>query len=250
MIENRVVERFDDEVAGIQCFDEAVAVVHHIGVGAIGRDGEGSVEADKLKATSGDRRTGETHALLGPPADGRDRGQRWCHAVAAIVIVDIAIIADNIAAGIAAGRAVQGAACLHGRAGVVGCDRGIIGPVDPDRQPCDVGEATAVTHRVVELVAEGLARAESINGWIAVVDHIRVAAVGSDGEDSIATCQHESTASIRSPGRAGTLRRTDADRRDRSVERRSVVAIDIGVVAEHVAGGIAAGGAIGHAARF
>ena len=57
MIENRVVERFDDEVAGIQRFDEAVAVIHHIGVAAIGRDGEGSIEANKLKGTSGDRRT-------------------------------------------------------------------------------------------------------------------------------------------------------------------------------------------------
>ena len=46
MIENGVVERFDDEVAGIQRFDEAVAVIHHIGVGTIGPDRQGAVEAD------------------------------------------------------------------------------------------------------------------------------------------------------------------------------------------------------------
>ena len=250
MIENGVVERFDDEVAGIQCFDEAIAVVHHIGVGATGRDGEGSIEANKLKATSGDGRTGETHTFLCTPADGHHRALGRGHQVVAVSVVDIAIVLDHIADGIAAGLAIQCSTCLHGHAGVIGCDRCIIGPVNPDRQACDVGEATAVTHRVVELVAEALAWAESINGSIAVVDHIGVAAVGTDGEDSIAACQHEATASIGSPCRAGTLRRTDADRRNRSVERRSVVPIDIGVVAEHVAGGIAAGDAIGHAARF
>ena len=201
MIENGVVERLDDEVAGIQFVDDAVAVVHHIGVAAIGRDGESAVEADKLEAASGECRTCKPCTLLGTPADGRDRGQRWCHAVATVVAVDIAIVADHIAAGIAAGRTVQRAPCLNGCTAVVGGDGRVVVAPDVHRQHSRA-RAQAVADVVIKKLAQRVARIERIYHGIAVVDPVDRVAIGLDGQRAVEAREHEISGCIDTPCRA------------------------------------------------
>ena len=201
MIENGVVERLDDEITGIQFIDDAVAVIHHIAVASIRGDGEGSVEADKLEASSWDRRTGETRAFLGASADGRDRGQRWCHAVGTVVAVNIAIVADHIAAGIAACRAVQRSAGLNSCAAVVGGNRSVVAALNVD---CEHSGARtiAVADVVIEEFAERVARIERINHRIAVVDPVDGVAIGLDGQGAVETREHQVSGCIDTPCRA------------------------------------------------
>ena len=201
MIENGVIERLDDEVAGIQFVDDAVAVVQHIGVAAIGRDGESAVEADKLEAASGDCRTCKPCTLLGAPADGRDRGQRGCRAVSTVVVVDIVIVADHIAAGIATGRTVLRAPCLNGCTAVVGGNRSIVAATDVHRKHGS-GRAHPVADVVVKELAQRVARIERINNRIAVVDPVDGVAIGIDGQRAVYAREHQVSGCIDTPCRA------------------------------------------------
>ena len=47
MVLKRVVERLRQNIAGVERVDRGVGVVHHIGVGAIGVEGQASVGASQ-----------------------------------------------------------------------------------------------------------------------------------------------------------------------------------------------------------
>ena len=169
MIEQGVIEGFAEGVARVEALHRGVGVINHIGVRAVGSQSERAVEPLKGRAHG----AGGARSLLVPRADGHHGALRRCRQVVAVSVVNVAIVADHVAGGAVTGAGVEGAAGLHGRAGVVGCHGGVVGPVDGDGEETNVGQGP-IGDGVVEGLAEAGAWIEGIHERVAVVHHIGV----------------------------------------------------------------------------
>ena len=169
MIEQGVIEGLAEGVAWVKRLHRGVGVINHIGVGAVGTQGERAVEPLEGRAHG----AGGARSLLVPRADGHHGALRRCRQVVAISGVNVAIVADHVAGGVAAGGGVEGATGLNRRAGVVGCHGGVVGPLDGDGDETNVAQGP-IGDGVVEGLAEAGAWIEGIHERVAVVHHIGV----------------------------------------------------------------------------
>ena len=248
MIEHGVVERVRQLVPCVHPVHHWVGVVNGVGVTAVGVDAQGAVGAHQQEAAAAIGRSGHAGALLAP---GANPGDAALGRQGRVVAIDVTVVGEHIAAGVGARCAVVGAARLGGDRTVVAGDRGIIGALDGDAQHAEVGEADGVVeNRVIEGFLQAVAGAEGINGWVAVVDDVGVGAVGIHGEGAVGPLDHEVSKAIGDPSHTRPFAAPCAHGGHGSVERWGVVAIHVGVVGQHIAAGIAAGRAVGHAARF
>ena len=98
-----------------------------------------------------------------------------------------------------------------------------------------------VQHGVVEEFGETVALVQSFHRQVAVVHHVGEAAVGIDQQAAVLPLESGTNVS----GRARPFHRAGADGGDRSLAgQRCVVAVDVCVVAEHVAAGVGAATAV------
>ena len=96
--------------------DGGVAVVNRVAVSAVGVEGQRTIRAGE-GGTQG-ARSADAFGGSGPDGGhGEGRGGS----------VDIRVVGQDIAGGVAAGSAIGGATSLDGGAGVVDSDRGLIG---------------------------------------------------------------------------------------------------------------------------
>ena len=242
VIEQGVIERVAEGIARVEALHRGVGVINHIGIRAVGTQSERAVEPLEGRAQG----AGGARSLLVPRADGHHGALRRGLQVVAVSVVNVAIVADHVAGGAAAGGGVEGAAGLHGRAGVVGCHGGVVGPVDGDGEETNVGQGP-IGDGVVEGINQAGAWIEGIHERIAVVHHVGVGTVGVDGQLAIGALQRRTEAARRSR----TLRGSDAEGRHLPLGGERVVAgIGIGVVGEQVSAGVAAGGGVERAAGF
>ena len=108
LIAHRVIERFAQRVARTEGIDDGVGVVHHIGVGSVGVDGEGAVGTGEQEAAGPIGTSSRARTFNGTGADGRNGAIGG----GGVTKVDVRVIGEHIAAADAAGRAVRHAARL------------------------------------------------------------------------------------------------------------------------------------------
>ena len=243
MVLNGVIERLRQHIAGVERIHRGVGIVHHIDVRSVGIEGQASVGASQGCSQA----AGVAKAFLVATADRQHRCQGWGNQICPICRIHITIVADHIAAGIAAGRAVERAAGFKGCADVVVCDRGVVGPGDGDGENADVAEAAgAITHGVVEALGQAGTGIECINNRVVVVNNVDVGAVGVDRERAI----HARQSRPDRTGRSRPLAGTGADGAYRAIQGRRVASIHVGVVEQHITAGIGACGAVECSAGF
>src|SRR4029077_10272259 len=109
----------------------------------------------------------------------------------------------------------------------------VVGAVDRDGQGGAVGEG-AVADRVGERVGGGVPNIQGLHRRVILIDDIGVGAVAVQGQGAVGA------------DRASTHRAAG----DSADAQLGVAVVDVGVVGQHVAGGIGASRAIERAARF
>ena len=111
-IGNGVVEGFTKAGAWIQGIHKRVAVVHHIGVGAVGVDGQLAIGAQEWRTEAAGR--------AGPlGASGAEGGHLPLGGEGVVGGIGIRVVGEHIAAGVAAGGGVEGTAGFDGVARVI-----------------------------------------------------------------------------------------------------------------------------------
>ena len=173
MVQHGVVEEFGETVALVQPFHRQVAVVHDVGVGAVGIDQQAAV----LSLESGANVAGRARPFHRAGANGGDRSlarQRY------VVAVDVCVVAQHVAAGVDTATAVVDPPGFLGDADVVAGHGGIIAAQDRDGQHSCVREAARIAHGVVEAFAQAIAGIQGFDRWIGIVNHIAVTAIALD----------------------------------------------------------------------
>ena len=198
-VSDRVVERLDQAAARTEGIDRWIGVVDHIGVRPIGVDGEAAVGAAQHEAAGPVSGSSRARSLGGTGADRRDLAVES----RGVVTIDVGVVGQDVAGGIGACRAVGHATGLHGRAGVVVGERGVVGAEDADVENGRVTETTGVIqHGVVERLDDDVAEIQAIDEAVGVVDHVGVIAIGLDREGAIQPHQQESAAGDGCAGQA------------------------------------------------
>ena len=242
MIQQGVIECLGDGVTGVECIHRGIAVVQHIAVAAIGIECQRAIQPLECHAQAA-RASG---SLLASGAERRHLALGRCHQIVAIGVVDIAIVADHIAAGIRPGGAIEGAPRFDGHAVVVVGHGGVIDALDRDGEQPDIAQRP-IGDGVVEDFCERGAWIEGINTRVIVVDPVREAAVGIDDQLPVGAQQWRS----QGPSAARSLGGSRSDAGHRSLEGQRVIGwIGVGVVGQQVAAGVGAGNAVEATAGF
>ncbi|MNO55554.1 hypothetical protein D3C76_460460 [compost metagenome] len=176
-----VAEELDQLVAGSQPLDRGVAVVDHIGITAVGIDGQGAVGAIEAGRGAG-RDVGEvSRHRLTQPANA--------HHGPLLAIgggVHIGIVGQHIAGGIATGGGVEHTAGFDRRAIVIDAHGRVVRTPQGDGQGRVVDGAGQVRNHIAELFHELLAgQAQGLHQGIVVIDHVLVGAVGAQDQLTI-----------------------------------------------------------------
>ncbi|MCY1344846.1 hypothetical protein D9M69_308930 [compost metagenome] len=175
-VAHAVAEGLQQGVAGLERLHRGQVVVHHIAVVAVGGHRQRAVgPGDRLAAA--DRGEGAAGSL----AAGTDAVDGL-----AVAGIDVAVVAQQVAARVHPEGAVGGAAGLGGLGAVVDRQRVVVAPQDGDGEGRRAGGAGQVAGGVGEGLAEGVERgAQGLDPRVGVVDHVGVAAVGVQCEAAV-----------------------------------------------------------------
>ena len=184
MVEQAVVECVAKSIPGVEGINHQFAVVNRVDVGAIGVQRQRAIETFQCRP----HHTAVAAVFLVAGPYSRDPALRRACEIVAVGRINITVVADHIADGIAAWGAISGATSFDGIAEVISGHGRIVGPGDRDRQDADIRERTIGDGVVEGLTQEG-ARIEGVDRWIGVVDHIDIGAVGLEGDRSIQALQ-------------------------------------------------------------
>ncbi|MNX94423.1 hypothetical protein D3C86_1266530 [compost metagenome] len=150
------------------------------------------------------------------------------------IALQIAVIAEHIAAGIQAGLSVIESARLDHLGLIRVGDRGIVAPPYEDGELGKIDRTRQILRLVGEVVVQGLQGPQPLNGGIAGIEGILVTAILIQGEGAIEPGQGEG----KDLGDGGQRAACGFSSRSPTAEDKAVAAVDVGIVAQQVAVGI------------
>ncbi|MNI06029.1 hypothetical protein D3C73_589970 [compost metagenome] len=207
-------------------------VVDHIGVAAIPIEQQPAIVAPQLGAQG----TSSARAPCGAGADSGDMP-----GFIGVAGVGVAVVGEHVAGGIAAEGGVAESPGLDGGARVIHRHRGIITAVDGDHQGGDVVEVAQIRDPVAEGLGEGVPLPQGLDGGIAVVHQVAIAAVGPQGQGAVEPDNDGAIGAGAAAGNIGYLAEVGVRSQGDLADPLAVSRIDVGVVGEHIADGVRAG---------
>ncbi|MNK84069.1 hypothetical protein D3C87_1039080 [compost metagenome] len=180
-----VAEELDQLLPGTQALHRDVVVINHVGISAVGIDGQGAVEPGY---NSGAGNRGERCGA--GLRHGANAGDGLGFAIGNTV--DVGVVGQHVAGGVAARCAVGDAASLNGNTVVIHALGGVVGALDRHRQGSGGGGAREVADHVVEAIGQGLAcQSQSLYQRVVVIDHVFIGTVAADQQLPVLPGDHQ-----------------------------------------------------------